>query len=370
MFLIFSFPFRFHLTLLIALHCLCYPVLSTYLTCVETSGNIRSDTCTLTNLNDYYSLKKPLRIPVGIKNVICLNSSPKYFPSIIFETYRQIERFTAINCTISSFVTHQSPPFVRASQLKELNLSRNSLRQLVTGIFHGARRLQNIDLSYNKIDSIHPDTFKELRYLNHLNLSHNSLWGLNLVLNVVQPMQLIAVYNQITTVGIQGKHGKFFPSTMNLHLDLQHNRITRVNIPPQCPVKSIFLDHNNLNHISSIARIKRLIRFSLYYNPIFSPDFLRRPYTPELNLQKSLYVQTRDKGIMPVEAPPSNCTGDFERHYCLNNGTCFSFIIDFKIILLSCNCIDGFQGERCEEKGVSANFARKSNGRGSGGYPL
>ncbi|XP_063701698.1 uncharacterized protein LOC134831808 [Culicoides brevitarsis] len=361
---------RLHLTLFLILHCLCFPVRSTYLTCNESQRGIRSDTCTLTNINDIYSLRKPLIIPSGIKNVICLNSNPRYFPSIVFETYRQLERFTAINCTISTFVTHQSTPFVRAFQLKELNLSRNSLRQLVNGLFHGARRLQNIDLSYNKIDSIHPDTFKELRYLNHLNLSHNSLWGLNLVLNVVQPMQLIAVHNQITTLGIQGKHGKFFPSNMNLHLDVRHNRITRVNIPPYCPVKSIFLDHNHLNHVSSVARIKRLIRFSLYYNPIFSPEFIRKPYTPDLNLQKSLYVQTRDKGIMPVEAPPSNCTGEFERHYCLNKGTCFSFAIDFKIILLSCSCPDDFHGERCEEKSTSANFGRKSSGRGSGGYPL
>lgn len=356
------------MTLFLTLNYLCSIVHSTYLTCLEPPG--RGDTCTLTNLNDYYSLQKPLIIPRNIKNVICLNSNPKYFPSIIFDTYRQVERFSTINCTITSLLTYPKTPFSSASHLKELNLSRNSIRQLVKEIFNGAKRLENIDISYNKIYSIHPETFKELRYLNHLNLSHNELWGLNLVIQVSHPMQLIAVFNKITTVTIQGKYGNFFPRDMNLHLDLRHNLITRVNIPPNYPVKSILLDHNSLNHVTSVARIKRLIHFSLYFNPIFSPEFLKRPYTPSLNLPKKLYVQTKDQGIKPVEAQPSNCTGDFEKHYCLNKGTCFNFGIDFKIILLSCNCADGYHGERCEEKSLTGSYARRTNGRGSGGFPL
>lgn len=334
---------------------------ATYLTCLESRG----ETCTLTNLNDIYDLKIPVNRPFNVKNVVCLNSAPKYFPSIIFEAYRRTERFTAINCTITAFVTHPAPPFTKASQLKELNLSRNSIRYLVANIFRGAMRLQTIDLSYNQIESLDPNIFGALRYLTHLNLSYNQLWGLNLLFHVQKPLQMIAAFNQITTLTIQTKN--YLPKDMNLHVDVRNNRISRLYINPNVPVKSLLLDNNLLSHISSIARIKRLIRHSLYNNPIFSPEFTKQPYTSRTNFPRALYIQTSDKGISPVTAPPSNCTGNFEKAYCLNKGVCWNFVIDYKITLLSCQCPDGYQGERCEEKSLSGTYI--PNSRNPGGYP-
>lgn len=340
-----------------------------FLECTESrsgGGAGDNENCTISGVNDVFVYRVPIHLPLSVtrakKHVICTNSRPDFFPSIVFETFTRAEKFTAKDCTISKLANQ---PFSKAGYLRELRMPHNSVRFLVNNIFKGAPRLQVIDLSHNKIDTINDNVFGFMRYLRYLDLSHNHLWGLNLVLQVNGPLELMASHNHITSLSI--KCERHVPRGMNLDVDVRHNRISRVDIP-HIPVSSIQLDHNHLQQVSSVARIKRLIRFSLYNNPIFSPNFLREPYTSRTKLPKALYVQTPDRGIEPVIGmPPSNCTGGFERVYCLNGGVCLNFKIDESIILLTCICQEPYFGERCEEKALYGTYTRRT--RPVGGYP-
>lgn len=340
-----------------------------FLECVEMRGdsNAHGENCTISNLNDIFVYKVPIHLPLSVtrskKNIICIGSRPEYFPAIVFETFTRAERFTASkDCTISKLANQ---PFSKAGYLRELRMPHNSLRFLVNNIFKGAPRLQVVDISHNKIDTINDNVFGFMRYLRYLDLSYNELWSLSLVLQVNGPMELKASHNHITSLSIKSDH--YVPRTMNIEVDVRHNYISRLDIP-HVPITSLQLDHNHLQQVSSLARIKRLIRFSLFNNPIFSTKFTREPYTPKTKIHKALFVQTPDNGIEPVIGmPPSNCTGGFELGYCLNGGVCMNFNIDENIVLLTCICPDPYFGERCEEKALYGSYVRRT--RPIAGYP-
>lgn len=56
-------------------------------------------------------------------------------------------------------------------------------------------------------------------------------------------------------------------------------------------------------------------------------------------------------------ATDSNCTTEFKKHYCLNDGICFNYTIQQNFTLLSCLCADGFYGERCEDKYLEGTYS-------------
>lgn len=197
-----------------------------------------------------------------------------------------------------------------------------------------------------------------MRYLSHLDVAHNQLQSLNLALQVSEPMELIASHNHITTFSID--NGKYVSRNLHLEIDVRHNRISRLNIPPSLPVRQLLLDYNHVKNLSSIIRIKRLSVFSILHNPIFAPEFSRESYTRWTKVPQKLFVQTKNDGIKPTPFNPSNCTGGFEREYCLNSGVCFNFLIDNLITLLMCECSHGYFGERCEEKFLEGTYSHRS----------
>lgn len=54
----------------------------------------------------------------------------------------------------------------------------------------------------------------------------------------------------------------------------------------------------------------------------------------------------------------SKCSPLFELHYCLNGGRCFNYTIA-NYTSPSCECSEGYFGERCEVKTLSENYYRR-----------
>ena len=52
------------------------------------------------------------------------------------------------------------------------------------------------------------------------------------------------------------------------------------------------------------------------------------------------------------------CSQLFEESYCLNRGKCFNFTIGSST-MPTCECADGFIGERCEEKYLDGSYIPK-----------
>uniref|UniRef100_A0A336ME79 CSON010720 protein n=1 Tax=Culicoides sonorensis TaxID=179676 RepID=A0A336ME79_CULSO len=86
-----------------------------------------------------------------------------------------------------------------------------------------------------------------------------------------------------------------------------------------------------------------------------------QPVTSTTSTSTSTTQETRrpSSGGTTTTINDSNCTSDYRKHYCLNNGICFNYTIQQNFTLLSCLCADGFYGERCEDKYLEGSYSTK-----------
>lgn len=69
-----------------------------------------------------------------------------------------------------------------------------------------------------------------------------------------------------------------------------------------------------------------------------------------------------DHGDKPQIAQPKipkiPCSYEFEENYCLNGGKCYNYTIE-QFYIPSCECAEGFMGERCENKYLIGSYSSK-----------
>ena len=122
-----------------------------------------------------------------IKGVVIVNSLLEALPSIIFETFSNLETFKAINVSLKNI---NQDNIHSALKLKTLDLSRNHITRLDNLTFYICKQLKKIILSHNEISIVHEGAFEGISsYIYYIDLSFNKLknfkedWIINKVTN-------------------------------------------------------------------------------------------------------------------------------------------------------------------------------------------
>ncbi|XP_058064255.1 protein spitz-like [Anopheles bellator] len=105
--------------------------------------------------------------------------------------------------------------------------------------------------------------------------------------------------------------------------------------------------------------------------PVASFDFPNRSINPEderlkkINKEQNLQQQPRVNGASPSRSigigdkaqlmRMGRCSPLFEENYCLNGGQCYNFTIA-NSTMPTCECADGYMGERCESKYLDGTY--------------
>ncbi|XP_037955242.1 leucine-rich repeat-containing protein egg-6 [Teleopsis dalmanni] len=129
-----------------------------------------------------------------------LNSSISKIPSLMFETFPDLQVLHMDNCSVDVL---ESPQFEGASNLKSLSLAHNQLRDIPKNIFLGAENLHSLTLNNNKIQKVHNMSFHALKELKELSLANNRLEHL--------PTGIFAPLRKLLDLDISGNLLQTFP---------------------------------------------------------------------------------------------------------------------------------------------------------------
>lgn len=122
--------------------------------------------------------------------------------------------------------------------------------------------------------------------------------------------------------------------------------------------KTSSLDTNNVNNINLNNNNQNLSPTKTFSNNYVPSNVVRQPpYTISSSTTTSTSSNSYKNDRIGGGATDSNCTTEFKKHYCLNDGICFNYTIQQNFTLLSCLCADGFYGERCEDKYLEGTYS-------------
>lgn len=220
-------------------------------------------------------------------------------PSNAFSSSVDLQNLTL---ALNSIRVIRERAFYGLSNLRQLNLSGNSLTQLSANQFT-MKYLEKLDLSHNDVNAIDSETFSELQYLKELDLSKNSLTQLD-ERTFTRLSHLKALYlNENSISNIQPNT---FAGLLVLdRLELSSNSLSTINDSPfgtsPLPLRKLFLKSNNIiqvdaNSFNSLPRVDFLV---LADNKITTlpPNV----FTPLKNLRK-IHLQNNLLTEIPLQA--------------------------------------------------------------------
>lgn len=177
-----------------------------------------------------------------VKQVAFDYSSVYSVPKAIFQMFRNLEKLDVIGQEVQEI---QPRTFIRATKLRDLNLSNNYIKKLLGKSFEGAIDLENLFLDYNTIQEIHWATFIGLSSLKQLNLGNNEIKSL---------------------------HHNIFRQNRNLKiLNLENNQLEVLPdnlLIENIKLEEIFLNGNKLSFISNVmfSHLMNLDKLVMYSN--------------------------------------------------------------------------------------------------------
>ncbi|XP_058985495.1 leucine-rich repeat-containing protein 15-like [Musca domestica] len=143
-----------------------------------------------------------------------VNSSIAKIPHLMFDTFPNLQVLRMENCSVDTF---ERPQFEGASNLMNLFLGHNRLKEIPRNTFLGADNLNVLMLNHNQLTTLNNYSFHSLKELKQLSLDSNMLESL--------------------------PSGVFVPLRKLLDINLARNRLK--SLP-----KGIFDSNLNLTHIS------------------------------------------------------------------------------------------------------------------------
>lgn len=132
------------------------------------------------------------------------------------------------------------------SEIHNLNLLNNKIKEFPANVFVGFTALQKLDLSHNACQTL-PESFADLKSLMFLNLSNNKI-------EIIRPNGFTTLTNLQT-------------------LDLSHNQIKKLSASSFCglnELKELYLNNNHIHKLpaSLVNNLKKLTRITLENNQI------------------------------------------------------------------------------------------------------
>ena len=169
-------------------------------------------------LNDYVIMSQS---PIEKQTFLTfLNSSIKKIPHLMFDTFPDLQVLRMENCSLETF---EKPQFEGASNLMNLFLGYNLLKEIPKNIFLGASNLNTLLLNDNQIDTLNNQSFSALKELKRLSLENNKLDSL--------PAGVFTRLNNLLDLNLAGNILELFPRDIfekNLNLkriNLARNRL-------------------------------------------------------------------------------------------------------------------------------------------------
>lgn len=175
----------------------------------------------------------------------------------------------------------QAGAFSGLNNLRELNLSGNSIRMLSPNMFPGGR-LRFLDLCNNGIESIQENTFRDLRTLVHLNLSQNVLSELDATtfFGLTNLRLLLLNDNQLSNVQTH----TFSHLQSLVHLNMNANRLQIISGDmfgrhPLQTLQKLFIQNSRVTNIQPNAFVN-----------LPSVDFLSIAHNQLTELDENLFA--------------------------------------------------------------------------------
>ena len=155
--------------------------------------------------------------------------------------------------------------FKLQTKVVKLDLAKNEIATIRSGVFRGLESLQYLQLSFNHISAIEEGSFADIPVLSSLNMDYNRLTELHQPLTKNKLLRACHIsHNQISTL-----YNDTFGQLLNL--------------------RSLYLSHNRISVIesASLSSLRRLYRITLMNNLLSNlpGKFLQGTVCSELNLQ-------------------------------------------------------------------------------------
>ena len=180
----------------------------------------------------------------GLDCVGFANTTMSEMPSNLFIKYRAINSLYASNIGLTKLPTDT---FNNATNMLDINLSANKLKNLDAKVFTPCKALRKLVLNHNEIDEIDMDAFDSLDDLEELDLSNNQLSSIpHKALGQLKGLKWLNLGNNTLTV----KYGMFPESLVTL--DLSYNKLENFTLKSIISLGSLRYLYLNGNRIYRI----------------------------------------------------------------------------------------------------------------------
>lgn len=110
--------------------------------------------------------------------------------------YPNLSRLKEIDLSFNSIEEILPITFKKLFWLKKLSLNNNKIKEIQNDTFDDLSFLQILDLTDNQITDLNPEIFKNLRWLKEIDLSDNNLTSLNpRIFTNLKSLEIIYLYN-------------------------------------------------------------------------------------------------------------------------------------------------------------------------------
>ncbi|XP_057316006.1 slit homolog 3 protein-like [Hydractinia symbiolongicarpus] len=229
--------------------------------------------------------------------------------------------------------------FASNSSLLRLKLRRNKINHLFSNSFDGLRKLTFLELEENKIENLPTGLFSALSSSNlMIQLNNNKIKKIpnGLFSNQASLYSILVNENEVSEIGDKA----FVGITFTDGIDLSSNKIISISasVFEKASVPAMLLAKNPLKCDCGFYKMLAVIQES--------------SKKPMLRGTCSLPVMLSGLPISNSSAiRQSQCSACHLNATCMNNGRCVSF----SMTNYTCECTDGFKGERCQTK-ISSTF--------------
>lgn len=233
------------------------------------------------------------------KQLQTANNQSTYSFQIPNTAFRSMAALTDLSLEENTISIIRDGAFVGLDNMKELNLSTNSIREIPANTFLN-RRLRILDVSHNNLNSIRGNALQDLRALVHLNLSMNALTQLDdkSFVGLTNLLVLFLSENQILNI-----QPNTFAHLQSIHrIDLGWNKLKTLsgNIfgAQVLPLQKLFIQKNNIETIQprTFVSVPNIDFLSLAHNRIRQLD--DNLFEPLTNLKK-IHLQDNQIAELP-----------------------------------------------------------------------
>lgn len=297
---------------------------------------------------DFVGLQKLQRLGLGhnglkriedmafseLPNLVSINVRQNNITSFSAKTFQGPEQLIYLNLEKNLIQSIPEYTFASHSSLGKLELGRNKIKHLFSNSFDGLTKLELLDLEENKIANLPTGLFSALSGSTLIiKLNNNKIKKIpnGLFSNQASLYAIMVNKNEVSEIGDKA----FVGITLTAGIDLSSNKIISISasVFEKASVPGMLLAKNPLKCDCGFYKMLAVIQESSKKLVLIGTCSL--PVTLSgLPISNSSAIKQ------------SQCSACHLNATCMNNGRCVSF----SMTNYTCECMDGFKGERCQTK--------------------